>query len=254
MTGTLNGLAGTKNLGMLAAANAYAGTKNLGLIAALNAEAGNGTNPKNWLDFAAVCNQLAGTTNLEALQALQILLAAGGGGGGGGTEDMALIQDILLAAPAASFSFTAIPATYKALYLVADLRSDYNGGVGDSVNVYLNADVGANYESQYLTNYDGTAGAAADGSTPGRAYVPCVGGGVATISGAIELWIPNYAGATFWKNILIKAAYLDPSNHAAQNEAHTVWKSAAAVTGVSLTPLNGSHWVTGSRASLYGLV
>ncbi len=82
MVGTLNGLAKTSNLGGLAAANAWAGTTNMGLIAALNIKAGNGTNPRNWLGLNGVCNQLAGTTGLEALQALQLLLAAGGGGGG----------------------------------------------------------------------------------------------------------------------------------------------------------------------------
>src|ERR1017187_2343921 len=70
--GTLNQLAGTKNLGVLAAANHYAGTSNLGIIAAMNIKAGNGHDPKGWLDLAAACNKIAGTTNQEALRALQI--------------------------------------------------------------------------------------------------------------------------------------------------------------------------------------
>ena len=39
---------------------------------ALNIYAGNGQNPQNWLGLNGVCNQIAGTHDLEALQALQI--------------------------------------------------------------------------------------------------------------------------------------------------------------------------------------
>ena len=44
----------------------------LDLIGALNVAAGNGSDPKRWVGLNAVCNQIAGTHNLEALQALQI--------------------------------------------------------------------------------------------------------------------------------------------------------------------------------------
>ena len=81
LTGTLNGLAKTKNLGKVAAANIWAGlppANGLGLLGALNVKAGNGSSPAGWQGLGRVCNQLAGTKNLEPLQALQLLLAAGG--------------------------------------------------------------------------------------------------------------------------------------------------------------------------------
>ena len=70
--GVLNALAGTQNLGQLACANKLAGTTGESLIGALNIWAGNGSDPKNWVGLNLVCNQIAGTHNLEALQALQI--------------------------------------------------------------------------------------------------------------------------------------------------------------------------------------
>ncbi len=74
--GSLNALAGTKNNGAAAAACIYVGIPigSLDTLGALNVKAGNGQNPSKWRDLAAVCNQLAGTTNLEPLAALHVLL------------------------------------------------------------------------------------------------------------------------------------------------------------------------------------
>lgn len=80
LQGTLNALAGTSNLGNEAAANVLAGLPigTLSVLGALNVKAGNGTSPSGWYDMATVCNQLAGTTNLDPLQALQVYLTEGG--------------------------------------------------------------------------------------------------------------------------------------------------------------------------------
>ena len=70
----MNALAGTQGLEALHAANVYAGTQQrpIGLVGALNIGAGNGSNPSQWRGLNAVCNQIAGTKNLEALHALQV--------------------------------------------------------------------------------------------------------------------------------------------------------------------------------------
>ena len=71
----LNQLAGTSGLGENAAANmpwasapVTTGTTNLGLLAALNHKAGT-----KYDDINLVCNAIAGTNGLEALQALNLL-------------------------------------------------------------------------------------------------------------------------------------------------------------------------------------
>ncbi len=71
----LNALAGTTNLGAEAAANIYAGlpaNNGLGVLGALNVKAGYGRSPAGWQGLDEVCNKIAGTNGLEALQALQI--------------------------------------------------------------------------------------------------------------------------------------------------------------------------------------
>lgn len=53
------------------AANAWAGTSGLGLIAALNYKASSSRQPKDYKDFNAVCNEIAGTTGLSGVVALR---------------------------------------------------------------------------------------------------------------------------------------------------------------------------------------
>lgn len=53
------------------AANVYAGTTGLGLIAALNKAASAARTPDSYKGLNAVCNELAGTTNKAAVDALR---------------------------------------------------------------------------------------------------------------------------------------------------------------------------------------
>jgi hypothetical protein len=71
----LNLMAGTTNLGAADAACTWAGIalKSMDTLGALNIGAGNGNDPSKWRNLAAVCNQIAGTTNLEPLAALNTL-------------------------------------------------------------------------------------------------------------------------------------------------------------------------------------
>lgn len=52
------------------AANAWAGTDSLTVVGALNVKAGN-ADVAQWRDLAGVCNQLAGTSDLEPAAALR---------------------------------------------------------------------------------------------------------------------------------------------------------------------------------------
>lgn len=53
------------------AANAYASTSGLGVLAALNLKADAARQPDDYKGLNAVCNELAGTTGLEAIPALR---------------------------------------------------------------------------------------------------------------------------------------------------------------------------------------
>ena len=55
------------------AANAYASTSGLGIIAALNIKASVSRQPKDYKMLNALCNELAGTSGLSAVDALRTI-------------------------------------------------------------------------------------------------------------------------------------------------------------------------------------
>lgn len=75
LAGELNRLAGITNIlefqDAQGAANVWAGTTGLALLAALNQKASPGRSPKDYKGLNAVCNEIAGTTGLEAIPALR---------------------------------------------------------------------------------------------------------------------------------------------------------------------------------------
>ena len=83
--GTLNAMAaqkqpGVSNEGAAACACIWAGIPvgSMDTLGALNIGAGNGHSPASWRNLMAVCNQIAGTSNLEPLRALQWYLGQTG--------------------------------------------------------------------------------------------------------------------------------------------------------------------------------
>lgn len=56
---------------LIGAANAWAGTSGLGLLGALNLKADSSRQPDDYLGLNAVCNEIAGTTGLSAVDALR---------------------------------------------------------------------------------------------------------------------------------------------------------------------------------------
>lgn len=55
------------------AANAWAGTSGLGIIGALNIKADASRQPDDYKDINGICNELAGTTNKSAVDALRTM-------------------------------------------------------------------------------------------------------------------------------------------------------------------------------------
>jgi len=55
------------------AANAWAGTSGKGIIGALNFKASPARQPNNFKNLNAICNELAGTTNKSAVDALRTI-------------------------------------------------------------------------------------------------------------------------------------------------------------------------------------
>lgn len=75
LVGELNRLAGITDIKQFqdaqGAANVWAGTTGRALLGALNEKASPGRSPKDFKGLNAVCNEIAGTTGLEAIPALR---------------------------------------------------------------------------------------------------------------------------------------------------------------------------------------
>jgi len=73
LTAELNRLASTTGVAAQGAANVYAGTSGLGLNAALNIKASGSRQPSAYKGLNAICNELAGTSDKSASDALRTI-------------------------------------------------------------------------------------------------------------------------------------------------------------------------------------
>lgn len=188
----------------------------------------------------------------------QVTLALGASSstsaGGGG---MTLIADVTSTAAVASLSpSTTIPGTYKHLLLYMQAASD-QPTAHIACLIRFNGDTGANYDWQILqadNNNSASATLSQSGAqTGGRiGLAPGSTVGTANGSGVVRIDIPNYATTTFNKLAISNSREIKTTGFAVVEDTGVHWRSAAAVTAVTLFPSSG-NFVTGSRATLYGL-
>ena len=165
-----------------------------------------------------------------------------------------LIADKLLAAPAATVSFSAIPQYYRHLRLMIQARSD-DPTTDANVGLYMqaNGDTGANYQRQFMLGVNSTLVAGNEGSGA-QVGVPIPSAmAFAGSAGSIVIDIPNYTGSTFIKSATMNDAY--GSGRAFSLIYLTMswaWNNTAAIAQLTFG-CAGSNLVAGSRFTLYGL-
>jgi hypothetical protein len=146
----------------------------------------------------------------------------------------------------AAIEFTSIPATYTDLLIYASLRGS-DSGVTTNANLYING-VNTNQAQIKLTGNGSTAASSTDSN-----ILPIATGSTATAStfSSIQIYIPNYAGATN------KSFSID---HVTENNATTadarlnagLWSQTTAITSLSFDPGAG-NLAQYSTATLYGI-
>lgn len=159
-----------------------------------------------------------------------------------------------LAIAASSIDITSIPQTFAGLRLFLDARGDA-AATAVSLSLRLNNDSGTNYDWQL------TAGVAAAASAQEAVAATSIFSGdvaaataPAGVSGGCYIDIPNYAGATFNKRVLILSGNktgIASGNFNARFVAG-FWRNTAAITRLTVTPGSG-NFAAGSRVVLYGL-
>ncbi len=167
------------------------------------------------------------------------------------------INETDLAGSAANFDLTSIPATYQRLFAVFQLRSD-NNATNDNVSVSLNNDTtDANYDrllaqaasaSWTVTQTLAVAGSRRVAGVPAATAL-------ANSFATLELIIDNYASTTAVKVMMIRAVSWQArtTGGLVVTDQMIGWSNTAAVSRITVAPVTGSNWVSGCKASLYGL-
>jgi hypothetical protein len=177
-----------------------------------------------------------------------------------GSGGMSLIETKLLGAPAASFDFTSIPATFSHLQLIIVGRSDDAGEAFRALTALFNNDSGNNYDYRYRITTIGASTMQVLGSQ-GVAYaylgVPIPTSlATAGMAGSCEILIPNYSGTIFRKNFHSRSfretAQSDPDSDMLSGEFDGHWRDTSAINRITLTTTG--NFIAGSIASLYGIL
>lgn len=170
----------------------------------------------------------------------------------GGPGSLVYIDEQTLAASAASIDFQNIPATYKHLVLMGDLRGDTAAA---TVNVWvrLNGDSGANYDYEALA-VDGASVSryAADAAAQFLVGNAMASTGRANRFSGLRIEVPDYANTTREKSLLSHSVSIQPGGARSMNSFGGQWRSTVAINRLTFLPSVG-NFVAGSRLTLYAL-
>jgi hypothetical protein len=172
------------------------------------------------------------------------------------TSPLTLIQDQLLAAPAASIDFTAIPATFINLWLICQLRDT---GAFNNVQLSLrfNADAAANYDWEQGSFSGAGAVNGAEAVAATEIQVADIAGALSAANAAdsVQVTIENYARGTFQKSLIAHATLKNAAllGNIRRRSTAGWWRSLAIINQITLFTNGGATFATGSRATLYGL-
>ena len=153
-------------------------------------------------------------------------------------------------------SFTSIPQTYKHLFLIIKAQGSYTAYSGQ-IYMTFNADSGANYShhgimcegslSTPYTYYSTGLNYArvGDGVIPGSYYN--------TAWGHFAVDIHNYSATDKYKTCMTQGGYTSNASQTGRLAySSSVWKNTAGITSITLSH-SLTSWVSGSRASLFGI-
>jgi hypothetical protein len=182
-------------------------------------------------------------------------LAQAGGGGSlpGSTYLRTLLYDETLASDG-TFDITDISQDYDHLEFILLCRSDYTAGNYDAVYMYHNGDTtSTNYRNARVPVYDSTyRGNEGDSAVVGD--VPASYAGSSAYAGAIthgHLYF--YTNTSFWKHCMTESSYIETGTSAIGAWTHRAWESNSAINRITITPVNGTSFVAGSRLQIFGL-
>lgn len=171
------------------------------------------------------------------------------------TGGLVQIAQTILAAPAASVTFSSIPGTYSGLRVLANGRLS-DAALQNAVAVQFNGDTGANYDIEFIralgnaTLSFGSAGqtSAFVGSFPANTAS-------ANAAGQFSADFVSYAATTFYKLYVSNNGAFDTVGTTTTYyslQAAGMWRNTAAITSMTFIDQAGGNFATGTSFTLYG--
>lgn len=200
---------------------------------------------RNMISGCALAGNVTGTVSLVGGNSKYVDATA---------QAVTKIQEVLLAAPAATITFTNIPQTFRNLRLVLTGRSA-KAATTDMLYLQFNGDTGANYDFQQLTGIGATAaGNEFFGANAIRmGYIPGANA-TADYAACAVVDIPNYANTTFQTvaNSRVSQHYGTASGNMETYLIAGFWRSKAGITSITLSLTSTVNFAAGTIAMLYG--
>jgi hypothetical protein len=196
--------------------------------------------------------------NLDFLSPFVVTDAGAGvaqiaGGGGGSTR----IAQVVTTGSAASITFSSIPGTYTNLRIVVHGRDTSTIAANLGMRLRFNGDTTAsNYTPEaFDESLFGAQNTSSNTSSTAGMMMGRMPGSLnnANAVGHVEIFIPHYAGTSFYKipsSIYSSYASNNGAPIVSGNDA-AVWKNTAAITNIVITAA-GVAFVNGTTATLYG--
>lgn len=174
-----------------------------------------------------------------------------------GSGAMVQVIDSTLGGSAASFDFTSIAGTYNHLQLWLYLRSDRgSGNTFDNIRLRFNNDTTANYDWEKVQASATSVSASEDVLVQGiNLGFSTAASAPAGTFGTYVVHIPAYVQTTGQKTTSATGGlrHTGASGGTIAMWSWGQWLSTAAITRITVAPEFGTNWVTGSRATLYGI-
>ena len=163
-----------------------------------------------------------------------------------------LIKGETLASSAASYTFSAIPSTWTDLVVRTSLRVD-SATTRTGSKLTLNS-ITSGYSETYLLNYDSTA---TSGQYTGNAFFwnEYIDGNNATSNtfSSGEIYIPNYAGATYKPMSLYSVAEGNSTTGYGAYTKAMLSSNTAAISSITIAGNSTAQFLAGSSFYLYGV-
>lgn len=171
-------------------------------------------------------------------------------------EGLSFIAQEVLTGSVTSITFSSIPNYFRHLFLECQLRTDAAAEL-DNALLRFNADSAGNYDRQLVQANDATLTSAAAIAQTSISMI-----GTEAANSRASNFAPGLVFIPFYKETNAEKWLIAFSgiagNASAVGDVYALyrigrWRSTVAITSLTLLPVTGTNFVTGSKVNLYGI-